>query len=140
VLAIDFGTATTFNVVDRQGRFIGGVIVPGLAVMTDYLHEKTALLPPIKWRETDRVIGRSTTQAIRAGVVRGYRGLVRELILDIGRELRCPRLPVVATGGNAARLAAQLPEIRLVHPHLTLEGLRLDWFLSLSAHPKVPTA
>jgi type III pantothenate kinase len=126
-LAVDFGTAVTFDVVDAQGDYAGGIIAPGLAAMTDYLHEKTALLPRITIRETSSVVGKSTREAMLIGAVHGYRGLVRELILELKRELKCRRLPVVATGGCAELLAARLPEITAVDPNLTLEGLRLVW-------------
>jgi type III pantothenate kinase len=124
---VDFGTAVTFDVVDRRGNYIGGVIAPGLAAMTDYLHEKTALLPRIRIREIDTVVGRNTESAMLIGAVHGYRGLVRELVRELKRELRCPRLPVIATGGYARLMAARLPEITAVEEALTLEGLRLVW-------------
>lgn len=93
--------------------------------MTDYLHEKTALLPHIKIREVKQIIGKNTEQAMLIGAVHGYRGLVRELIAQLKRELRARRLPVVATGGYAVLMAAKLPEITAIEPLLTLEGLRL---------------
>jgi len=127
VVVVDFGTAVTFDVVDRKGNYIGGIITPGLAAMTDYLHEKTALLPRIKIREFKPVIGRSTAEAMLSGAVHGYRGLIRELIRQLKRELRAPDLPVVATGGYALLMAGRLPEISAVDPRLTLEGLRLVW-------------
>jgi type III pantothenate kinase len=125
VVVVDFGTAVTFDVVDGRGDYVGGVIAPGLAAMTDYLHEKTALLPRIRIREVRTAIGKSTEQAMLIGAVHGYRGLVRELIGELKRELQARRLPVVATGGYAKLLAAGLPEIHAVEPDLTLEGLRL---------------
>ncbi len=127
VVVVDFGTAVTFDVVDRQGDYAGGIIAPGLAAMTDYLHEKTALLPRIRIRDVRQVIGKNTEQAMLIGAVHGYRGLVRELIRELRRELECRRLPVVATGGYARLIAAGLPEITAVEPRLTLEGLRLVW-------------
>ena len=126
-VVVDFGTAVTFDVVDRRGDYVGGIIAPGLAVMSDYLHEKTALLPPIRLREVDAVIGKNTAQAMLIGAVHGYRGLIRALLHELKRELKCPRLPVVATGGYARLLTARLPEITAVEPLLTLEGLRLVW-------------
>ena len=126
-VAVDFGTAVTFDVIDRRGDYVGGIITPGLAAMTDYLHEKTALLPRIRIRETAMVIGRSTEEAMLIGAVHGYRGLVRELIRELKRALGCRRLPVVATGGYARLMADGLPEINAVEPALTLEGLRLEW-------------
>jgi type III pantothenate kinase len=126
-VVVDFGTAVTFDVVDAQSNYVGGIIAPGLAAMTDYLHEKTALLPKIRIREVDAVIGKNTEQAMLIGAVHGYRGLVRELIAELKRELKVKNLPVVATGGYARLMAAKLPEITAVEPSLTLEGLRLVW-------------
>lgn len=125
VVVVDFGTAVTFDVVNAKGNYIGGIIAPGLAAMTDYLHEKTALLPKIKIREIKTAIGKSTEQAMLVGAVHGYRGLVRELIAELKRELRAKKLPVVATGGYAKLIASKMPEISSVEPDLTLEGLRL---------------
>jgi type III pantothenate kinase len=127
VVVLDFGTAVTLDVIDRRGKYVGGIIAPGLAAMTDYLHEKTALLPRIKIREVKTSIGKSTAEAMLVGAVHGYRGLVRELIMELKRELKVKRLPVVATGGYAALMASRLPEISAVEPNLTLEGLRLVW-------------
>jgi type III pantothenate kinase len=127
VVVVDFGTAVTFDVVDARGNYVGGIIAPGLAAMTDYLHEKTALLPKIKIREPLNIVGKSTEHAMLVGAVQGYRGLVRELIGELKRELRAKKLPVVATGGYAKLIAAKLPEISAVAPDLTLEGLRLVW-------------
>jgi len=127
VVVVDFGTAVTFDVVDRAGNYVGGIIAPGLAAMTDYLHEKTALLPRIRIREIKSPIGRSTEQAMLVGAVHGYRGLIRELILELKRELKVQRLPVIATGGYARLIASKLPEITALDPLLTLEGLRLVW-------------
>ena len=126
-VAVAFGTALAFDVVDRHGDYVGGIIAPGLAAMTDYLHDKTALLPRITIQETSSVIGKSTREAMLIGAVHGYRGLVRELITELKRELNCRHLPVVATGGYAELIAAKLPEITAVEPKLTLEGLRLVW-------------
>ena len=127
VVVLDFGTAVTLDVVNRAGNYAGGIIAPGLAAMTDYLHEKTALLPRIKIREIKTSIGKSTEEAMLVGAVHGYRGLVRELIAELKRGLKTKRLPVVATGGYAQLIASKLPEISAVEPNLTLEGLRLVW-------------
>jgi type III pantothenate kinase len=126
-VVVDFGTAVTFDVIDRAANYVGGIIAPGLAAMTDYLHEKTALLPRIRIRDITGAIGKSTEQAMLVGAVHGYRGLVRELILELKRELKRRRLPVVATGGYAELIARKLPEITAVRPLLTLEGVRLVW-------------
>jgi type III pantothenate kinase len=127
VVVVDFGTAVTFDVVDLKGNYVGGIIAPGLAAMTDYLHEKTALLPRINIREIRGAIGKSTEEAMLVGAVHGYRGLIRELLSELKQELGTAGLPVVATGGYAKLIAAKLPEITAVEPQLTLEGLRLLW-------------
>jgi len=127
VVVVDFGTAVTFDIVDRHGNYVGGIIAPGLAAMTDYLHEKTALLPRIRIREVRSAIGRSTEHAMLIGAVHGYRGLVRELIHSLRKELKAPDLPVVATGGYAHLIARGVDEITSVRLNLTLEGLRLLW-------------
>jgi type III pantothenate kinase len=131
-VVVDFGTAVTFDVVNRRSDYIGGIIAPGLAAMTSYLHEKTALLPEIKIREVNGAVGKSTEQAMLIGAVHGYRGLIRELIGKLKKELNCRRLPVVATGGYARLMANKLPEITAVDPLLTLKGLRLAWELNRS--------
>ena len=139
-LVVDFGTAVTFDVVGARGDYLGGIIAPGLAAMTDYLHEKTALLPKIKIREVRSTVGKSTEEAMLIGAVQGYRGLVRELIVELKRELKARRLPVVATGGYAQLIAAKMPEITAVDPLLTLEGLRLEWLAHLPAGSTVKLA
>jgi type III pantothenate kinase len=126
-VVVDFGTAVTFDVINVEGNYTGGIIAPGLAAMTNYLHEKTALLPKIEIRETKSAIGKSTTEAMLIGAVHGYRGLIRELIEEVRAELNAKDLPVVATGGYAKLMARGLPMISAVMPALTLEGLRILW-------------
>ena len=126
-VVVDFGTAVTFDVIDQAANYVGGIIAPGLAAMTDYLHEKTALLPRIRIRDITGAIGKSTEEAMLVGAVHGYRGLIRELIRELKRELNRRRLPVIATGGYAQLIARRLPEITAVRPLLTLEGVRLVW-------------
>ncbi|MEY2467058.1 MAG: type pantothenate kinase [Verrucomicrobiota bacterium] len=140
VVVVDFGTAVTFDVVNRAGNYVGGIIAPGLAAMTEYLHEKTALLPRIEIREIKSAIGKSTEQAMLVGAVHGYRGLIRGLLAELKRDLKTTRLPVVATGGYAKLIASKLPEISAVEPNLTLEGLRLTWQAHYSEGrvPRVP--
>lgn len=125
-IVIDFGTAVTFDIVDADSCYVGGVIAPGLRLMTDYLHERTALLPQVELREPDSAIGKSTVGAILAGAAIGYRGMVRGILEALRRELgNPPTLRVIATGGDAAWIASGLPEIEAVDEDLTLEGLRL---------------
>jgi type III pantothenate kinase len=126
VVVVDFGTAVTFDIISTAGDYVGGVIGPGLEAMTDYLHQRTALLPRISLLEPPSAIGKSTKHAMLAGAVYGYRGLVRQILTEIGKELGSPlHLPVVATGGYATLIAAGLPEIKVVQDNLTLDGLRI---------------
>jgi len=126
-IVVDFGTAVTFDIVSAEKKYIGGVIAPGLEAMTNFLYQRTALLPKLALREPRSAIGRSTIEAMMAGAVFGYRGLVKELIARIKAEAfpGSSRVRIVATGGYADLIAAKLPEIEAVHPHLTLEGLRI---------------
>lgn len=124
-IVIDFGTAVTFDIVDGTPAYVGGVIAPGLRLMTDYLHERTALLPKVELREPASAIGKSTEEAILAGAAIGYRGMVRGLLEALNKELRGQKPHIVATGGDAAWIASGLPEIVTVDSDLTLHGLRL---------------
>jgi type III pantothenate kinase len=125
-VVVDFGTAVSFDILNAKGDYIGGVIAPGLEAMTDYLHQRTALLPKLRLIEPPDAIGKSTTHAMLAGAVYGYRGLIREILLQIHKSLGARRPPlVIATGGYAELISGGLPEISKVHPTLTLEGLRL---------------
>jgi type III pantothenate kinase len=125
-IVVDFGTAVTFDIVSAKRKYIGGVIAPGLESMTNFLYRRTALLPKLSMKEPRSAVGRSTIEAMRAGAVIGYRGLVREIITRIKAE-RFPRqkVHVIATGGYADLIAKRLGEIDSVQANLTLEGLRI---------------
>lgn len=125
-VVVDFGTAVTFDVVSAEGNYTGGVIAPGLDVMTDYLHTRTALLPQVELKEPRRAIGQSTKEAMLSGAVYGYRGLITEILRQILKEMPGRRKPhIVATGGDAALIAGHTGIFQAVAPGLTLEGLRL---------------
>ncbi|MCF6313520.1 MAG: type III pantothenate kinase [Verrucomicrobiales bacterium] len=125
-IVVDFGTAVTFDIISADNAYIGGVIAPGLDVMTDYMHQRTALLPKIDLAEPPAAIGKSTVDAMLSGAVHGYRGLVQEILVQTTHELPSGKKPmIVATGGYAKLIAAGLPQIESVEPYLTLEGLRI---------------
>jgi type III pantothenate kinase len=124
-IVVDFGTAVTFDIVNARREYVGGVIAPGLASVTDYLYQRTALLPHIILAEPHSVIGKSTVEAMRVGAVVGYRGLVKEILAVLKREPGMKKAVVVATGGYGGLIAKKIPEIEHVNPLLTLEGLRL---------------
>src|SRR5947208_1066671 len=101
-IVVDFGTAVTFDIVSEKRNYIGGVIAPGLEAMTSFLYQRTALLPKLSLKEPRSAIGRSTIEAMRAGAIFGYRGLVGEIIARIKAErFRDRNVHVVATGGYA---------------------------------------
>ena len=125
-IVVDFGTAVTFDVVSDKRTYIGGVIAPGLEAMTNFLYERTALLPRLSLKEPHRAVGKSTVEAMRSGAILGYRGLVREILTQIRTEqFSRKKVAIVATGGYAGLIASQVPEVAVIHPHLTLEGLRI---------------
>jgi type III pantothenate kinase len=125
-VVVDFGTAVTFDVVNSEGKYCGGVIAPGLNAMTDYLHNRTALLPRVRLREPLHAIGRSTAEAMHSGAIHGYRGLIAEILRQILKELpSTSRAHLIATGGDAALIAGNTGLFAAVSPRLTLEGLRL---------------
>jgi type III pantothenate kinase len=125
-IVVDFGTAVTFDVVSARRAYIGGAIAPGLEAMTTFLYERTALLPRLSLKKPRHAVGKSTVEAMRSGAVFGYRGLVREILRQIKEEeFPHAKVAVIATGGYARLIAGELPEIAMIHPHLTLEGLRI---------------
>jgi type III pantothenate kinase len=123
-VVVDFGTAVTFDIVSHLQQYIGGVIAPGLGAMTEYLYQRTALLPRIDLSEPTNIIGKSTKEAMLAGAIFGYRGLVRQIVTEIVGKLE-GKAHIVATGSYASLIAAKLPELQIVDPDLTLEGLRI---------------
>ena len=126
VIVVDFGTATTFDVVTRKGEYVGGVICPGVGISADALFQRAARLPRVDVRNPGRVIGRSTVGSIQSGMYFGYAAMVEGIIARIRAELGEPAR-VVATGGLAESLAGDIPSIEAVDPVLTLTGLRLIW-------------
>ncbi|HKO45097.1 MAG TPA: type III pantothenate kinase [Pyrinomonadaceae bacterium] len=123
-IVVDFGTATTFNAIDKEGRYVGGAITPGIMISSDALFERTAKLPRVDIRRPQRVIGTSTVTAMQSGLYHGFVGLVDGVLRTMRQELGgSPR--VIATGGLASLIATGSEFIELVDETLTLEGLRL---------------
>ena len=123
---MDFGTATTFDVVGPDGAYQGGVIAPGVGLSAAALFEKAARLHRVGVKRPERVIGRNTDQSLQSGLFYGYAELVRGLIRRIRDELGHDA-PVVATGGLAQVFESELDVVDSIEPGLTLEGLRLIW-------------
>ncbi len=124
VIVIDFGTATTFDVVSEEGDYLGGAIAPGIAIATEALFTRTAALPRVDLTHPKRAIGRSTVAAMQSGIVFGYVGLIEGIVARIQQESGA-KANVVATGGYAELLARETPVIQVVNTDLTLIGLRL---------------
>lgn len=128
-IVVDFGTATTFDAISREGDYVGGAIAPGLGIAAEALFSRTAKLPRIEMTAPPAAIGRNTVHAMQSGLVLGYVGLIEGLVARIRTELG-GRAKVVATGGMAHILAEQTAVIEAVDPMLTLEGLRLIYKLN----------
>ncbi len=124
LIVIDFGTATTFDVVDRDGAYMGGVIAPGVNLSIEALHKAAARLPRIGIGRPQSVIGRSTIPAMQSGIFWGYVGLIEGLVNRIRGEYGKP-LKVVGTGGLAPLFNEGTAIIDHVDPDITLEGLRM---------------
>jgi type III pantothenate kinase len=122
-IIVDFGTATTFDIVSREGDYLGGVIAPGLTIAADALFQRTAKLLRVDLVKPRTVIGKSTVTAIQAGLVFGYVGLVDGIIARIQAEVG-GGARVIATGGQAPVIARESAYIERVDDDLTLVGLR----------------
>jgi type III pantothenate kinase len=121
-IVVDFGTATTFDLIDRDGNYLGGVIAPGINLSIEALHQAAAQLPRVAVGRPERVIGKSTVQAMRSGVFWGYISLIEGLIARMRAELN-EEVDVIATGGLAPLFTENTPVLRLSDPDLTLKGL-----------------
>lgn len=122
LIIIDFGTATTYCYVDKEGNYTGGLIAPGINISLDALYQKAAKLPKIEIEEPDHIIGRSTVEAMQAGVFYGYVGQVDGIVRRIHKE-QGEDAKVIATGGLAKLIANASETIETVDPYLTLTGL-----------------
>ncbi len=124
-IVIDFGTATTFNAINRAGEFVGGAIAPGLNLAADALFRATAQLPRVDLTLPPHAIATNTTHAIQSGILLGYLGMIEGLVARMRAELGEPRARVIATGGFAPMLAPQSRVIATVERDLILDGLRI---------------
>lgn len=122
LIIVDIGTATTFDAIDEEGAYLGGVIFPGIKVAMEALFMKAAKLPRVEIVRPDRAIGRTTVQSMQSGAVRGYVGAMTGIISDMKKEMR-GKVCVVATGGMGRMMAEYCSVIDAVDSSLTLEGL-----------------
>lgn len=126
---IDFGTATTFNALDREGNYLGGAITAGINLAAEALSQRTAKLPPIDLQRPPNVIGRNTVHAMQSGLLFGYvcmvEGMVARFRSELGEDTK-----VIATGGLSEVVARETKIIQIIAPWLTLDGLRILWELN----------
>ena len=122
LIVVDFGTATTFDVVDPDGNYAGGCIAPGISLSVEALHQAAAMLPRVSVERPPSVVGKSTATAMQSGVYWGYVGLIEGLVRRIRAETRA-EMPVVATGGLAPLFVEATDAIDRVDEELTLRGL-----------------
>lgn len=123
-VALDLGTATTFDVL-HQGKFRGGIILPGIATSMEVLTSKAIRLPEISIEWPDQYIANNTEDAIRSGILYGFVGQLESITEGIRRELGMDEIPVIATGGWGSMLGDRTPVLKRYDPYLTLEGIKL---------------
>jgi type III pantothenate kinase len=126
IIVVDFGTATTCNIVSSAGAFVGGAIAPGAQIALDALIGASEQLRAVPLTPPARVIGRNSVEALQAGTLLGYADMVSRLLARIDIELGAPAR-VVSTGGAGELFTALCPRIEQYLPYLTLEGLRIVW-------------
>ncbi len=124
-IVIDFGTATTFDVINAKGDYAGGVIAPGINLSMNALHQAASKLPRVSVKKPERVIGKTTEGAMQSGVFFGYQGLIHGIVGEITAELGGEKPFILATGGLAPLFAADSDVIDQVDEHLTLKGLQI---------------
>jgi len=124
LIIVDFGTATTFDAISRDGVYLGGTISPGIQISTEALFQYAAKLPRVELIKPDEVIGRNTVHSVQSGVVYGYISLVEGIIERMSQELE-GEVQVIATGGLAELIAGETDKVHKIDPLLTLKGLRI---------------
>jgi type III pantothenate kinase len=129
LIIIDFGTGTTYDVISREGDYLGGAIAPGMGISVEALYERSARLQRVELKAPANVIGRTTVESMQAGIIFGFTAQVEGMVARIRKELG-EHAWVIATGGYSSLIAAETKVIEVVDDRLMLEGLRLIYNLN----------
>ena len=124
LVAVDFGTAITFDVVSKKGGYLGGMIIPGLGISLDALKRRTALLPAVKLKRPEEFIGKDTKNSMLSGIIYGFAALTDDLVMRIKNKIG-RKAQIIGTGGNINLIKPYCRRIDKIDPDLTLKGLRL---------------
>lgn len=128
LIVVDFGTGTTFDIISREGEYLGGIICPGIGISAEALFQRAARLPRVEVRKPPSVIGQTTVHAMQSGLFFGYVEMVDGLIRRIRAELAGgDEATVIGTGGLVEVICEESRAIQKIEPDLTLDGLRLVW-------------
>ncbi|MBS3758733.1 MAG: type III pantothenate kinase [Desulfobacterales bacterium] len=125
LIVVDFGTATTFDVISAQGEYLGGAIAPGIGIAAEALYNEASKLPRIEFQPPPRVVGTNTVDSMKSGLLFGYAELVDGMVRRIHKEMRPESPKIIATGGMAEVMRGISKTIETVETGLTLEGLRI---------------
>ncbi len=125
LIIVDFGTATTYCAISKNGEYLGGVISPGIRISAEALYQRTAKLPRVELIKPETVICKNTINSMQSGLIYGYVGQVDYIVGRMKKELGPDNITVVATGGLSKLIAAESETIDVVNGLLTLEGLRI---------------
>ena len=129
IIITDLGTATTFDIISKEGDYLGGAIAPGINTAAESLFMQAAMLPKVELVRPKHAIGTNTITAMQSGIVFGYAALIEGMVARIQQELE-EKAKVVATGGWAELMDKETPAIDVVNPNLTLIGLRLIYLMN----------
>lgn len=123
-IVVDFGTATTFDVINQNKQYIGGVIAPGINLSMKALHQAAAKLPPVNIEKPDRVTGTNTVHAMQSGLFYGYIGLIDNILRELIKELNTTHCDVIATGGLAPTFLPHIALMQYLDQDMTIRGLQ----------------
>jgi type III pantothenate kinase len=124
LIVVDFGTATTFDAISKEGEYLGGAIAPGIGISTEALYTRAAKLPRIELVKPKAVIGKNTVTSMQSGIIFGFAGQTEGIITRMKKEIG-GKVYVIATGGLAELISKESGSIDKINPNLTLEGLRI---------------